>query len=129
MECLKKLDKVISLRNKNANYYDNKLKKLHPHIIIPERPKGYLETYALYMVLCKKRDKLLKFLLKNNIECKVHYPIPLHLQKASKKYGYRKGMFPISEDQAKKLLTIPVHQFLNKAQLKHVVNSITEFYS
>ena len=83
----------------------------------------------LFIWFYAKRDKLLKFLLKNNIECKIHYPIPLHLQKASKKYGYRKGMFPISEDQAKKLLTIPVHQFLNKAQLKHVVNSITEFYS
>lgn len=129
MECLKKLDKVINLRNKNANYYDKQLKNLNPHVVIPERPKGYLETYALYMVLCEKRDKLLKFLSKNNIDCKIHYPIPLHLQKASKKYGYREGMFPISEDQAKRLLTIPVHQFLNKGQLNHVVNSITEFYS
>ena len=123
------VSEVINLRNKNANYYDKQLKNLNPHVVIPERPKGYLETYALYMVLCEKRDKLLKFLSKNNIDCKIHYPIPLHLQKASKKYGYREGMFPISEDQAKRLLTIPVHQFLNKGQLNHVVNSITEFYS
>lgn len=128
MECLKKLDSVIRKRNNNAKFYDNKLKKLKSFIEVPERPKGFLETYALYMVLCEKRDQLLKFLTKNKIECKIHYPIPLHLQKASKRYGYKNGMFPVAEDQANKLLTIPVHQYLSKSQLNHVVNCIKKFY-
>lgn len=129
MDCLKRLDKVIKIRNKNAKFYDSHLKNLKPFIEIPKRPKGYMETYALYMVLCKKRDQLQEFLKKNKIECKIHYPIPLHLQKASKQYGYRKGMFPIAEDQAKKLLTIPVHQFLNQRQLNYVINCIKKFYN
>ena len=40
------------------------------------------------MILCKKRNMLSKFLNKNGIETKIHYPKPLHLQKAAKKFKY-----------------------------------------
>ena len=81
------------------------------------------------MILCENRNKLLNFLNRNNIEAKIHYPIPLHLQKASKKYGYKKGDFPLAEMQAKKLITLPVHQFLKKKQLNFMIKKIKEFYN
>ena len=64
----------------------------------------------------------------NGIETKVHYPTPLHLQKPGKKLGYRNGSLPISEKQSKELLTLPVHQYLNKDQINYVIKTIKKFY-
>lgn len=126
---LKNLNKVIKKRNKNAKILDKLLSNKIPEIIIPERIKGYTETFALYMGLFKSRDKLIKYLFKRNIECKIHYPIPLHLQKAATKLGYKKGSMPNAEYQAKHLMTIPVHQFLNEKHMRYVAKNIIDFYS
>ena len=124
---LKEVNKIIKKRLKNANFLDNQLCNIEG-IKIPERLKGHKETFALYMATFKKRDKLKKFLIKNKIEVKIHYPKPLHLQKPSKKLGYKKGDFLNAEKQAKELLTLPVHQYLKKNQLKYMVKKIKEFY-
>ena len=80
------------------------------------------------MILVEKRDQLLKYLNQNRIEAKIHYPKPLHLQNASKIFNYKKGDFPISEMQANKLITIPVHQFLSKKQIHFTIKKIKDFY-
>ena len=127
-EGLNKIKDVIKLRNKNAKILDKELVKLYPNVIVPPRIDNYTETFALYMILCKNRDKLISYLDKKGVETKVHYPKPLHLQEASKKLGYKKGDFPKSEHQSKFLLTLPVHQFLNNNQLKYIIKSIGNFY-
>ena len=124
---LKKVKNIIKIRNGNAKILDKYLSKIRG-VSIPERKKNYIETFALYMGRFKKRDKLMSFLIKNKIEVKIHYPIPLHLQKASFKMGYRKGDFPESEKQAKELLTLPIHQYLTKKQLYFIIKKIKEFY-
>ncbi len=124
---LNQIKKIIKKRNKNANFLDKNLSK-NKYIKIPKRKKNYTETFSLYMANFKKRDKLKKYLIKNGIEVKVHYPIPLHLQKPSKVLGYKKGTFPISEMQAKCILTLPVHQYLNTTHLKYMVKKIESFY-
>ncbi len=125
---LKKLDQVIKIRNANAKYLDKKLLTLNRFITLPYRPKKFRETFALYMVIAKRRDNLLKYLIKKNIEAKIHYPIPLHMQKASKIFGYRKNDFPIAEFQAKHLITLPIHQFLNKNHIDYIFKNIKNFY-
>ncbi len=125
---IKKLNYVIKTRNRNAKILDNLLSDLYPKVILPKRLKNYVETFALYMGLYKNRQKLIKFLKKRNIECKVHYPLPLHLQKASRSLGYKKGSMPNAEFQAKYLMTIPVHQFLNKKNMEYISESIHLFY-
>ena len=125
---LKKLDKVIKIRNSNAKYFDKMLLSLSEFITLPERPKKYLETFALYMIIAKKRDKLLIYLNKNSIEAKIHYPIPLHLQKASKIFGYGKPVFPVAEFQAKHLISIPIHQFINSDHIDYMVKHLKNFY-
>ena len=128
MEQLKKLKNVIQRRNINAKYLDSLLKELYPKVILPKRIDGHLETFALYRGLFKNRDKLIKFLSSKNIECKIHYPIPLHLQKASQKLKYLKGSMPNAEYQANHLMTIPVHQFLNKKHMEYISKQIFLFY-
>ena len=60
LEGLKRIDDVIKIRNENAKKMDNLLLNLSPNVLIPNRPKGYRETFALYMCLVKNRDKLLR---------------------------------------------------------------------
>ncbi len=126
---LKKLDSVIKKRNSNARHLDSLLSGLYPDVILPNRIKTHTETFALYMGLFKKRDELISYLSKRNIECKIHYPIPLHLQKASNKMGYGKGSMPIAEYQAKHLMTIPIHQFLNRKHMLYIYKEIKKFYT
>lgn len=125
---LKKIESVIEKRNINAKILDDELCKLAPNIILPMRLPNYTETFALYMILCKNRDKLIKYLTEKNIEVKIHYPIPLHLQKPSIEMGYKKGDFPVSEKQAAELVTLPVHQYISKSQLTYMINEIKNFY-
>ena len=127
---LKKLKEVIKIRNKNALYYDKKLIELKKYITVPRRIKGFVETFALYMILCSNRDKLKKFLEKKNIEVKIHYPKGLNQQPAFKKYNKKRnnGSFKVSDKQAKMLLTIPVHQFINKKQQDYLIKNLKEFY-
>ncbi len=124
---LKKINRVINLRNRNAKYLDKKLKQIYPYIVLPSRIKNYKETFSLYMVLAKKRDELIKYLNKNGIEAKIHYPIPLHKQKAFTN-NYGKIDLNVSEKQAKKLLTLPIHQYLNNKQLDYMADKIKQFY-
>ena len=125
---LKKINQIIIQRNRNAKILDDGLKNI-AGVKIPNRKKGYKETFALYMAQFKKRDQLKKFLIKNNIEVKIHYPKPLHLQNPSKKLGYKTKDFPIAENQAKELLTLPVHQYLSRKQLNYMISKIQQFYS
>lgn len=125
---LTKVPQIVKDRNQNAEYLDTALMNLAPKIITPERKSYDIETYSLYMVLCENRDELLKYLQEKKVDAKIHYPIPLHLQEAADDLGYNEGSFPITESQAKKILTLPVHQFLNEDQLKYMANCIEDFY-
>ena len=124
---LKNVNNIVKLRNDNAKILDEKLSKIQS-IELPKRKKNYKETFALYMACFKKRNQLKEYLIKNGVEVKVHYPIPLHLQKAARYLGYKKGNFPKAERQAKELLTLPVHQYLSKSQINFIVKKIKNFY-
>ncbi|MEK7196474.1 MAG: DegT/DnrJ/EryC1/StrS family aminotransferase, partial [Nitrospirota bacterium] len=92
------------------------------------RKKGFKHVYHLYMFYAKKRDQLLSYLLKNGIDAKVHYPIPLHLQKAAHYLGYKKGDFPVTEAQCKSIVTLPVHQHLTVSHVNYMIDRIKAFY-
>ena len=122
-----KLDNITSKRIKNATMLDKLLSK-NKKITLVERLKYLKEVFHLYHINVNNRDKLQKYLIKNNIDAKVHYPIPVHLQKAAKYLKYKKGDFPISEKLANTSLSIPVHEFITEKHIKHIVNSINTFY-
>jgi aminotransferase EvaB len=129
LEGLKKINNVIKIRNENAKKMDKLLSNLYPNVIIPKRLKGHKETYALYMCLFKKRDLLKEYLEKNNIETKIHYPIPLNMQKAAINMKLAQKNFKNANSQAKKLLTIPIHQYLKKKQIEYIAKKIKYFYN
>jgi len=125
---LDRLPNFIETRNKNAQYMDSLLATFHPYIILPERLREFKETYSLYMVLAKNRDKLYLYLNNRGIEAKIHYPVPLHLQPASKRLGLKSVQLPIAESQADSIITLPIHQYLDFKQLEYMAQSISDFY-
>jgi dTDP-4-amino-4,6-dideoxygalactose transaminase len=123
------LDEIIEKRNKNALYLDNLLTQLGEYVKIPPRLSENVETFSLYMIQVEKRDRLFEYLNAQGIEAKIHYPTPLHLQPASKKMGYNKRVLPKAELQAKKIITLPIHQYINESQLEYISQEIHNFYT
>ena len=124
---LKTLKDTISKRRKNADFYINNLNRDF-YKIIDEKKYEY-NTYHTFVVQTPKRNELINFLKKKGIGTAIHYPIPIHLQPTSKYLDYKKGDFPITEEQSKKILTIPIHQNLTQGELKNVVLSMNKFAS
>jgi len=122
-----KLDNITSKRIKNAKMLDKLLSK-NENVTTVKRLKYLKEVFHLYHINVKKRDLLQKYLIKNNIDAKVHYPIPVHLQKAAKYLKYKKGDFPVAEEMANTSLSLPVHEFIDKRHVNHMVNTINKFF-
>jgi dTDP-4-amino-4,6-dideoxygalactose transaminase len=97
-------------------------------IRIPPRPPERRNAFQLYIVRCQRREELLKYLIVEGIEAKVHYPIPLHLQPAARDLGYRRGDFPIAEAQSEDIVTLPGHQFLTDLEVDYMIDRVQRFY-
>ncbi len=122
---LRQLPEIISKRRTNAKRYVAALADI---VECPVERDDEFHTYHVFVVQCDRRDELQAFLLQRGIETKIHYPIPIHLQKAASGLGYRLGDLPVTERQMKRILSLPVHQFLSAQQVDLVVDSIREFY-
>ena len=123
------LEVINNARIKNAKTFDDAFSDLSGYITIPPRKPNVRNVYHLYMIQARDRDKLLTYLVENGIEAKIHYPIPLHLQKASEYLGYKKDNFPVCEAQCKSIITLPVHQHLTEQAISYVIGKIREFYT
>jgi len=125
---LDEVEDLVDKRIRNARLLDEGLRDLVGHIHIPERPEGYREVYQLYQIGVQKRGELIAYLEYREIDCKVHYPIPLHLQDAAAGLGYERGSFPNCERQAEEILTLPAHQHITPKQIEYVIDCIRHFY-
>lgn len=122
-----KLDNITRKRIKNSIKLDTLL-SINKNITLVKRYKHLKEVFHLYHINVKKRDKLKNYLIRNNIDAKVHYPIPIHLQKAAKFLNHKKGDFPVAEKLAKTSLSLPVHEFINNNHINYMVKTIERFY-
>lgn len=121
------LDEITVTRINNARMYDEALAGIDG-ITIPPRKDNVKQVFHTYVVLARNRDRLVKYLGEHGIESKVHYPIPIHLQKAGRYLGYKEGDFPVCEAQAKSIITLPIHQHLTGEQKTYVIETVREFY-
>jgi len=122
-----KLDNITKKRIENSKMLDKLLAK-NKNVILVKREKYLKEVFHLYHINVRSRDKLQKFLIKNDIDAKIHYPIPIHLQKAAKFLKHKKGDFPVSEKLANTSLSLPVHEFIGKSRIDYMVKTINKFY-
>ena len=96
-------------------------------MFIPDEKVNEFNTYHTFVVQTRYRDELKKYLSSNGISTAIHYPVPIHLQPASKKLGYKEGNFPITEKQSKEILTLPINQYLTTIDLEHVISVMNQF--
>lgn len=99
-----------------------------PQITVPPRSVNRRNARQLYMMRAERRDELVRYLVSEGVEAKVHYPIPLHLQRAARDLGYKKGDFPVAEAQAADIITLPGHQFLTNSELDYMIDRVRSFY-
>ncbi len=127
LHVLKELAWVTERRNANARRYDAGLVDVEG-VTIPPRDSGIVHAYHLYVIFVSRREELIAFLTERGVEVKVHYPIPLHQQPGFKFLGYELGDLPAADRQAKRILSLPIHQFLTEEQIDFTIASIREFY-
>ena len=126
----KKLDLIeesLIRRLNNASIYYNELSTLS-EITLPPNIEGYKNVHNFFVIRTDNRKELIDYLLSESIETKVHYPIPIHLQKCYQDLGYSIGDFPNAEDDAKTMLSIPVAEHLGQDQISFVSKKIKTFF-
>jgi dTDP-4-amino-4,6-dideoxygalactose transaminase len=123
---LKQLPKWNEARRKNALLYNNFLADVEG-VITPAEADYAKHVYHIYTIRCKKRDELINALLKKEVFCGIHYPVPLHLQEAYKSLGYSKGSFPVAERCAEEIVSLPMFSELTQEQIEKVVKEVKHF--
>lgn len=108
--------------------YDAAFAPLAPRLRVPERRKGVRHVFHLYILRAERRDELKMHLEAAGVEAKIHYPIPVHLQKAAADLGYSRGSFPIAEADATTIITLPAHQHLTDDEVSFVIEKVNDFY-
>jgi len=114
-------------RRANARFYDTALQGI-PQIRTPRIAPQAVSIYNQYTLACEDRDGLMRHLQSREVGCAIYYPLPLHLQECFASLDYKPGDFPVAEELAGKVLSIPIYPELTDAQKQHVAGSIREFY-
>jgi dTDP-4-amino-4,6-dideoxygalactose transaminase len=123
---LKHLDGWNERRRQVAEFYTQALSDMDLDMPF-EAPEG-CHVYHLFVVKTKQRDALSQYLNRNGIGTGVHYPVPIHLQKASTSFGLGPGSLPVTEEAAEQILSLPMYPELSEAQLERVVSEIRSFF-
>ena len=124
---LRSLQSWSEARRQNAEYYYKHLSDI-PQIKLPVIHKKATSIYNQFTLLAEQRDELLKYLRAHDIGCAVYYPRVLHLQECFTYLNYKEGDFPVSEELAKKVISIPVFSEISREQQDFVISTIREFY-
>lgn len=127
LEMIGRLPKDIARRMDLADRIVEGLRGVS-EIRIPPRPADTSHAYQIFVVRAERREELIRYLASSGIETRVHYPIPLHLQKAAQDLGYKAGDFPNCETQAREILTLPLNQYLTNREVDYMVECIRGFY-
>ena len=126
---LKRLDGWIEARGANAARYDAMFRGLSGvRTPAPVPAAEGRHVYHQYTLRCDRRDALRSHLEKEGIGTAVHYPLPLHLQRAFASLGGRLGQFPEAEKASREVLSIPVFPELTEGEQERVVTAVRGFY-
>jgi dTDP-4-amino-4,6-dideoxygalactose transaminase len=134
---MRHLDAWTKGRQENAADYDRKFVEsglvaqglvATPKAVYKAGGDAHYHIYNQYTIRVKNRDRLQAFLKERGIGTEVYYPVPLHLQECFRELGYREGDFPVSEEAARSVLSLPIYPELTAGQKDYVVDTIRSFY-
>ncbi len=122
---LSHMDALNAERNVLAERY---LANLDTEVVaLPSVRPGADSTWHQFVVRCARRDALAAFLKGRGVGTLIHYPIPPHLSQAYAYLGYREGDFPIAEQQAGEVLSLPMYNGMTEAEQAYVIDSVRLF--
>ena len=120
---LQRLPQWNEARRQHAKRYDRLLGQV-PSVILPKVIEACLPVYHLYVIQIDRRDEIAAELNRRGIETGLHYPVPLHLQKAYAHLGLHEGALPVTEKYAKRLLSLPMFPELSEDQIVYVCECV-----
>ena len=121
-------EEEVHLRQAVAGRYNEKLRACRD-LVTPVVPAGYQSVWAQYSLLARdeaQRDAIMKKMQAAGIPTVIYYPRPLHLQGAFSFLGYRAGDFPVSEDCARRIFSLPMHPYLGETDQDRIVAALLE---
>lgn len=121
---LRHLDRWNNLRREHAARYDELLRGMP--LVLPREMEYARHVYHLYVVQAEARDFLQQSLSAAGVQTGIHYPIPIHLQRAYAALQYKRGDFPEAERQAARVLSLPMYPELKEEQLVRVAEAIQQ---
>lgn len=110
-------------RRSNAALYIERLREI-PQIVLPIEKSNEKMVYHTFVIQAERRDELQTYLQDYGIGTAIHYPKPIHHQSVI----HSQQSFPVCEVQAKKILSLPIHQDLEEDQIEYVASKIKTFY-
>jgi len=128
MAQLKKVDKIIKMRRRNAEYLTKKLSAVD-EVIPQQSPRGYFHVYQMYTIRLKRgsRDGLSKHLTRRGITAKVFFH-PAHLTSFyRKKLGYSVRL-SVTEEVSKQVLTLPMYPSLTRGEMDYIARAVETFF-
>lgn len=123
---LKHLPNWNQSRRERARKYNELFAELDTNAVMPDEPSWSKGVYHLYVVQVENREAVQSALTNENIGTGIHYPIPLHLQKAYTRLGYRRGDLPVSENAAQRILSLPMYPGISEADQVRVVEALAQ---
>jgi dTDP-4-amino-4,6-dideoxygalactose transaminase len=124
---LKSLDAGNAARRTAAAWYAKGLAGVGDVVAPMVRP-GDEHVFHLYVIQTGRRDELQRYLAEHGVECLIHYPVPVHLQEAYRSGGWEKGAFPVTEQLAGRILSLPVFPGITEEQTRYVCECIRSFF-
>ena len=121
------LAKWNAQRREHATCYQQQLKSVDGALLPPYEPSWSRAVYHLYVIRTADREGLMEHLKKAGIGTGIHYPIPLHLQKAYISLSYHRGDFPVTEQVAAEIVSLPMCPHLGRAEQQCVVETVLRY--
>lgn len=122
---LDKIEEWNELRREKATYYREHLGDLK-NVTIQQELNDRTHIYHLFCIESPKREKIMKCLQEQDIQCGVYYPCPLHLQRVYSHLSYQEGDFPVAEQVSREILAIPMSPFITQEEQDQVISAIRE---
>lgn len=119
------LNELTDERVRIAEYYSENIS--NSKIIKPQVRVGATSVWHQYVIMCTQREKLMEYLLQNEITTMIHYPVPPHLSEAYKYLNVKEGTLPLTESYAKSVLSLPIYNGMKDEELEWVVDTINRF--
>lgn len=124
---LKHLSAWNAERQRLAALYQLLLKEVE-EIKLPVTDETCTHVYHLFIIRTKRRDELQQYSQAHEIGTLIHYPLPPHLQKAYSHLGYKKNDFPVAEELADTMLSLPLYPGMTEEQVTEVCDAIKKFF-